>query len=92
MLNRLLSEVELADWKREHRLRLPCPFASTELEELASWTAELQSWPETPGRWMKYFEAGSSSEGRQLCRVENFAPYHDGFRELLLGSVLAVSP
>ncbi|MED5262087.1 MAG: phytanoyl-CoA dioxygenase family protein [Myxococcota bacterium] len=85
MLNRLLSDVERAHWKREHRLRLPCPFDPIEFEKLESWTAELQSWPETPGRWMKYFEAGPSEEGRQLCRVENFVPYHDGFRELLLG-------
>ena len=86
MLNRPLSENECTTWQREHRLHLPCPFDANELAQLVNWTGEIEAWPETPGRWMKYFEKGVGGDGRQLCRVENFVPYHEGFRELILGT------
>lgn len=51
---------------------------------LSDWTQELNDWPETPGKWMKYFEKSSTdSEKKLLCRVENFIPFHDGFRKFL---------
>ncbi len=53
---------------------------AAERTALARWTDELEAWPETPGRWMKYFEPG---EERLLCRVENFLPFHDGLRDWL---------
>lgn len=86
MLNRVLSDSERNVWEREHRVHLPCPFDAAQLENLVTWTGELEGWPETPGRWMKYFEKGARGEGRQLCRVENFIPYHEGLRELILGA------
>ena len=52
-----------------------------EQRALLDWVETLAAWPETPGRWMKYFEG----DGRQLCRVENFLPYHDGLRALKVG-------
>lgn len=58
--------------------------------DLGRWVEELASWPEAPGKWMKWYEKTAS--GKQLCRVEDFVPYHDGLREFLgavpLGSVL----
>ncbi len=49
-------------------------------------TADLEQRPETPGKWMKYFETGAGE--RQLCRVEDFVPYHDGFASLLTAGPL----
>ena len=50
------------------------------------WAEDLAARPETPGKWMKYFEAPlHDPEGRQLCRVENFLEYHAGFDRLLRG-------
>ena len=51
-----------------------------ETAALRSWTEDLEQRPETPGRWMKYFEPG---DARLLCRVENFLPYHAELRSLL---------
>lgn len=91
MLTRDLSGAEQEAWKRDHRLHLPCPFDEEQLAHLIEWTDEVQAWPETPGRWMKYFERGSESGARQLCRVENFVPYHPGLRELIVGDgVMAI--
>lgn len=86
MLSRPLHAHERDSWERERRLTLPCPFDPEGLAQLTEWTEELQHWPETPGRWMKYFERGGSGNERQLCRVENFLPYHDGLRGLIEGS------
>ena len=85
MLNHRLTPDEQEAWRRDHRLVLPCPFDAAERDELAGWAAELERWPETPGRWMKYFETVDDANPRQLCRVENFLSYHEGLRELILG-------
>ena len=37
------------------------------------WADELARWPETPGKWMKYFETATDQrDSRMLCRVEYF--------------------
>jgi ectoine hydroxylase-related dioxygenase (phytanoyl-CoA dioxygenase family) len=46
---------------------------------LSKWCQALEQLPETPGKWMKYFEQG---EDRRLCRVENFLDYDENFFEL----------
>ena len=74
-----------ADWKANRYVVLRGALGAAECAALRAWTDELGSWPETPGKWMKYFEPGP---GRLLCRVENFLPYHDGLRELLSRSDL----
>lgn len=55
---------------------------SAALADLVSWTDELQAWPERPGQAMKYFERSNSTGDKILQRVENFYPFHDGFRDL----------
>jgi hypothetical protein len=69
-----------AAWKANRWVVLRGALDDGERAQLRRWTDELEAWPETPGRWMKYFEPG---ETRLLCRVENFLPYHDGLRALL---------
>jgi len=85
-LDRPLTADELASWRRDHLLVLPSVFDARALGALARWTADLQARPETPGKWMKYFESGETD--RQLCRVEDFVPHHDGFAALLTAGPL----
>ena len=66
-------------WKKHRYVHLKDVMSPTATDDLRSWTDDLGARPETAGKWMKYFEG----EARQLCRVENFTPYHDGFRDLL---------
>ncbi len=55
-------------------------------EPLREWICELESWPETPGKWMLYYEHHRQDPDRRLlCRAENFLPYHAGLRELCEG-------
>lgn len=53
-------------------------------DNLSHWCDELTAWPETPGKWMKYYEINQQAE-RQLCRVENFIDYHQEMNEIARG-------
>ena len=75
-----LGDEARKSWRENRYLVLRGALSPAERESLRVWTEELAAWPETPGKWMKYFEPGPA---RLLCRVENFLPYHAGLRGLL---------
>jgi len=64
-------------------------FSPEEMREIAASTDELQSWPETPGKHMMYFEKNMNTQKRILNRMENFVPYHESFRRLCMGEKMA---
>jgi ectoine hydroxylase-related dioxygenase (phytanoyl-CoA dioxygenase family) len=83
-----LSASQREAWLRDGFLHLPGFFGDG--SQLAEWTDELSCWPETAGKWMKYFE--SSVDGRasrMLCRVENFLEHHSGWRGIIEDARLA---
>lgn len=82
---RTLSSEQLACWEANGYIHLPGFFAPEERDALRAWVADFEARPETPGRWMKYFERVGEPPTRQLCRVENILDDHDGFRQLLQG-------
>jgi 2-aminoethylphosphonate dioxygenase len=75
-----LTETQIAQWCAEGFLHLPGWYNAAEMVRIRNVTDALQDWPETPGRWMKYFEPGS-----KLCRVENFLDYEPIFSGLVRG-------
>lgn len=80
-----LSDEQKNHWKT-HGFLVITDFFSTQVKEgLAQWCDELTSWPETPGKWMKYFEKNQLAE-RQLCRVENFIDFHVEMNEVARGA------
>jgi len=85
MLNLRLNDEQLQTWKRKHYLVLRSPFGAAEVTSLREWTDGLQSWPETPGKWMKYYESAQGGDDRVLCRMENFIDYDDEFKTLFCG-------
>ncbi|MGB0637999.1 MAG: phytanoyl-CoA dioxygenase family protein [Myxococcota bacterium] len=85
MLPNTLSAEQLQFWAKNHYLVLRQPFGSSTVSSIREWTDELASWPETPGKWMKYFETGETGDQRMLCRVENFIQHHHQFKELIEG-------
>jgi hypothetical protein len=56
-----------------------------EIRDLKRFTEEIAGWPETPGKWMRYYERGAEPAGRMLARIENFIPFHAGLAALLTG-------
>jgi ectoine hydroxylase-related dioxygenase (phytanoyl-CoA dioxygenase family) len=86
---RFLSEPELADYRRDGFLVCRELLGGAEVAELRRATDEVQGWPELPGVWMVYGERSLSEPGRRLVsRIENFYPYHPGFKALLDGDKL----
>ena len=57
---------------------------------LRRWVDEIASWPEDAGDWLHHREM--TDTGPQLCRSENFVPFHEGLRTLLTtGPMLATA-
>ncbi len=79
-----LSPEQLKFWKESGFILLKAHYNTARKAELHRWVEELESWPEAPGKWMKYFEKGSLGQ-RLLCRVENFIPYHPELASLIKG-------
>ncbi|MBV9522405.1 MAG: phytanoyl-CoA dioxygenase family protein [Alphaproteobacteria bacterium] len=54
------------------------------VDRVTRWTMDLAAAPELPGRQMVYGEASLIDPERRLVqRIENFCPFHAGFRDLL---------
>jgi len=79
-----LSPQQIADYERDGFLYEPAAFSAAEARELARWVQDVQDWTEVPGRHMAYYEDSVvRPEQRVLQRIENFVPYHAGFRDLV---------
>jgi 2-aminoethylphosphonate dioxygenase len=79
----MLDATSQAHWTRHGWLWLRGFLTQPERRDLLRWTDEIASWPETPGRWMRYYERLDDDPTRKaLARIENFVPYHDGVAAL----------
>jgi ectoine hydroxylase-related dioxygenase (phytanoyl-CoA dioxygenase family) len=84
MLKTILTPDQVAEFHRCGFLVLRGVFDADTVRTVTSWVDDLQSWPETPGRHMMYFETSNTElESRVLNRMENFVPFHPGMAELL---------
>tara|TARA_B100000676_G_scaffold5582_1_gene5139 strand:- start:1387 stop:2151 length:765 start_codon:yes stop_codon:yes gene_type:complete len=89
MTTTLLTSSQLAEFKRDGFLVVRELFDVAEMKNIATWTDEVEDWPETPGRHMMYFETSlKSGTDRILNRLENFYPFHGGFQNLFDGNKL----
>jgi hypothetical protein len=60
-----------------------------DVEVVRAWVDEVAAWPDD-GPWLHHREL--TDAGPQLCRTENFVPFHDGLRALLTtGLMLATA-
>ena len=85
----LLNSAQIADFKRDGFLVVRQLFDVGEMKNISAWTNEVETWPETPGRHMMYFETSlKSGRERILNRLENFYPFHEAFRDLFDGNKL----
>lgn len=61
-----------------------------DVDAVVSWVEEVAAWPDGEGEWLHHREL--TDHGPQLCRTENFVPFHDGLRALLTqGPMLATA-
>lgn len=52
-----------------------------DVDAVVRWVEEVAAWPDEAGPWLHHREL--TDAGPQLCRTENFVPFHDGLRALL---------
>ena len=81
-----IEQAHFRQWNRDGYVLIKSSLNDAERSDLARWVEELAGWPEAPGKWMKWYENVVS--GRQLCRVEDFVPYHTGLANFLQSSEL----
>jgi ectoine hydroxylase-related dioxygenase (phytanoyl-CoA dioxygenase family) len=88
-MSNYLTSTQQGFWKKNGYIIIKDYFNEEQKAELVNWVEDLETRPETAGKWMKYFETPATDpNGRQLCRVENFLQFHEGFDELLRGEKL----
>jgi phosphonate degradation associated HDIG domain protein len=80
----VLAITQLESWRKQGYLKIAGFFSAAQRSTLREWVDDFQQRDETAGKWMKYFESGHAGT-RQLCRVENFLPFHDGLEQLING-------
>ncbi len=87
---RSFTAEERAGYARDGFLVVGGLFDASEVAALRAWTDEVQGWPEVPGTYMVYGEPSLTEPGRRLIsRIENFYPYHAGFKTMFDGDKLA---
>ena len=80
----LLSTHDLQAFANDGFLVKTALFTGQQINQISRWANELMALPEVPGKYMMYFEQSRKEPGKRLlARIENFYPYHEGFRELL---------
>ena len=79
-------------WSRNGYLWLRGFLPEPAIADVSRWTGEVGAWPDTPGKWMRYYERGSDGS-KVLARVENYLDFHPGLDDTLrqgrIGAVLA---
>lgn len=61
-----------------------------DVDAVARWVDEVSAWADGAGEWLHHREL--TDDGPQLCRTENFVPFHGGLRRLLTtGPMLAAA-
>jgi hypothetical protein len=86
---RYFTPEQITAYERDGFLAVPGMFGPADAAELQAWVDEVQAWPEVAARHMVYGEPSLTDPGRRLInRIENFYPYHPGFRALFDGEPL----
>lgn len=77
-----LTKDDLAAFERDGYLVKRGGFNAEDMASISTWTDEVLAMPEESGRHWVYHEK-SRKDGTDLVnRIENIAPFHDGFRNL----------
>ncbi len=76
-----LNASQLEQFQRDGYLRVRGMYSPAEIAQISEWTDELAQRGEEMGKTMMYFESSQLDGCRILCRIENFVPFHEGFRQ-----------
>ncbi|KAJ2395955.1 hypothetical protein GGI05_001348 [Coemansia sp. RSA 2603] len=80
-----LSREQIDAYHIDGFLKITDLFTANEIESMVTNVREIQSWPDTPNKWMNYYEMNKKTGKMLLCRTENFTPYNDYIRKVVTG-------
>ncbi|KAL1920498.1 uncharacterized protein VTP21DRAFT_875 [Calcarisporiella thermophila] len=80
-----LTKEQVEAYHREGFLLIEDFFTPEEHRELVEICADIRNWPDTKNKWMQYYERNTVTGEKQLCRSENFTPFHERMREYVFG-------
>ncbi len=81
--NPVLTQAQIDTFRRDGFVFAPGLYGPEEMAEITAWTEQVTAWPEVPGRHMVYHEQSlTDPDGKVIQRVEDFTPYHEGFRRI----------
>ncbi|KAJ2004922.1 hypothetical protein H4R26_002232 [Coemansia thaxteri] len=80
-----LSQEQVASFHEQGFLKITDLSSAEEAKAMVREVREIQSWPDTPGKWMNYYERNKNTGSLQLCRTENFTPYSAHIRQTVCG-------
>lgn len=63
-------------------------FSPEEHTTLQHYCDDFKQWGHEKGKWMQYYETNKATNQEQLCRTENFTPYHAGMNAYVRSSRL----
>jgi len=79
----VISDEQIDAFKNDGFLVVRQGFNADEMKQIDSWSKELVGLPEASGKHWVYHEKSLKGDDADLIgRIENIAPFHDGFAEL----------
>ncbi len=79
----VISDDQIKDFLHDGYLVLRQAFDADEMKLIETWAREMAAWPEETGKHWVFHEQSLKGDGADLIsRIENIAPFHDGFAEL----------
>jgi len=75
-----LTRDQVESYQNQGFLLIEDFFSVEEHNTLEGYCNEFQNWGKEKGKWMQYYELHTVSGESQLCRTENFTPFHEGMK------------
>ena len=80
-----LSQDQINYFKENGFLLIRNLYNEKSMKNIIEWTDEVTNYPETPNKYMMYFEESKLEKGKRiLSRMEDIEPFHEGFSELFV--------
>ncbi|KAL0080629.1 hypothetical protein F4703DRAFT_1870338 [Phycomyces blakesleeanus] len=73
-----LTKEQIQSYKDDGFILIEDFFSADEHATLTGYCNQFQGWGQEKGKWMQYYERNTVSGKDQLCRTENFTPFHQG--------------
>ncbi|CAO3638184.1 unnamed protein product [Cunninghamella blakesleeana] len=75
-----LTQEQIQHYHEQGFLLIEDFYTPEEHATIQSYCQDFQKWGHEKGKWMQYYEINKLNNEEQLCRTENFTPFHEGMR------------